>query len=135
MVAGRCYSCRLIEVDPDKGQTPTTSDITANKLDLKIEELDASGKLPGLGGCGCRRDQQWRGGGCRLYPDARRDLSGTGGRQRPALREYHRFPQRRRKQQNLSKDCRCLPNERNRKVIEETSKGSSIPAWEDFGRK
>ncbi|WP_303218292.1 MetQ/NlpA family ABC transporter substrate-binding protein, partial [Enterococcus asini] len=32
----------LIEVDPDKGQTPTTSDITANKLDLKIEELDAS---------------------------------------------------------------------------------------------
>lgn len=34
-----------------------------------------------------------------------------------------------------TKNSRCLSNRRYEKVIEETSKGSSIPAWDTFGKK
>lgn len=42
-------SAGLIDVDPDAGITPTTDDITNNPLDLEIVELDASQTARSLG--------------------------------------------------------------------------------------
>ena len=125
----------LIEVDPDKGQTPTTSDITANKLDLKIEELDASQTARALAdvdaaviNSGVAVDAGFTPTKDAIY------LEPVDDKARP----YVNIIVSRKKDANnktYQKIVDAYQTKETEKVIEETSKGSSIPAWEDFGRK
>lgn len=125
----------LIEVDPDKGQTPTTSDITANKLALKIEELDASQTARALAdvdaaviNSGVAVDAGFTPTKDAIY------LEPVDENARP----YVNIIVSRKEDANnktYQKIVDAYQTKETEKVIEETSKGSSIPAWEDFGRK
>lgn len=125
----------LIEVDPDKGQTPTTSDITANKLDLKIEELDASQTARALAdvdaaviNSGVAVDAGFTPTQDAIYLEPVDDNA----------RPYVNIIVSRKEDANnktYQKIVDAYQTKETEKVIEETSKGSSIPAWEDFGRK
>lgn len=125
----------LIEVDPAKGQTPTTSDITANKLDLKIEELDASQTARALAdvdaaviNSGVAVDAGFTPTKDAIY------LEPVDDKARP----YVNIIVSRKEDANnktYQKIVDAYQTKETEKVIEETSKGSSIPAWEDFGRK
>lgn len=125
----------LIEVDPDKGQTPTTSDITANKLALKIEELDASQTARALAdvdaaviNSGVAVDAGFTPTKDAIY------LEPVDDKARP----YVNIIVSRKEDANnktYQKIVDAYQTKETEKVIEETSKGSSIPAWEDFGRK
>lgn len=125
----------LIEADPDKGQTPTTSDITANKLDLKIEELDASQTARALAdvdaaviNSGVAVDAGFTPTKDAIY------LEPVDDKARP----YVNIIVSRKEDANnktYQKIVDAYQTKETEKVIEETSKGSSIPAWEDFGRK
>ncbi|WP_278529677.1 MetQ/NlpA family ABC transporter substrate-binding protein [Enterococcus asini] len=125
----------LIEVDPDKGQTPTTSDITANKSDLKIEELDASQTARALAdvdaaviNSGVAVDAGFTPTKDAIY------LEPVDDKARP----YVNIIVSRKEDTNnktYQKIVDAYQTKETEKVIEETSKGSSIPAWEDFGRK
>lgn len=125
----------LIEVDPAKGQTPTTSDITANKLDLKIEELDASQTARALADV----DAAVINSGVAVYAGftPTKDaiyLEPVDDKARP----YVNIIVSRKEDANnktYQKIVDAYQTKETEKVIEETSKGSSIPAWEDFGRK
>lgn len=125
----------LIEVDPAKGQTPTTSDITANKLDLKIEELDASQTARALAdvdaaviNSGVAVDAGFTPTQDAIYLEPVDDNA----------RPYVNIIVSRKEDANnktYQKIVDAYQTKETEKVIEETSKGSSIPAWEDFGRK
>ena len=125
----------LIEVDPDKGQTPTTSDIIANKLDLKIEELNASQTARALAdvdaaviNSGVAVDAGFTPTKDAIY------LEPVDDKARP----YVNIIVSRKEDENnktYQKIVDAYQTKETEKVIEETSKGSSIPAWEDFGRK
>ena len=125
----------LIEVDPAKGQTPTTSDITANKLDLKIEELDASQTARALAdvdaaviNSGVAVDAGFTPTKDAIYLEPVDDNA----------RPYVNIIVSRKEDANnktYQKIVDAYQAKETEKVIEETSKGSSIPAWEDFGRK
>lgn len=125
----------VIEVDPAKGQTPTTSDITANKLDLKIEELDASQTARALAdvdaaviNSGVAVDAGFTPTKDAIY------LEPVDDKARP----YVNIIVSRKEDANnktYQKIVDAYQTKETEKVIEETSKGSSIPAWEDFGRK
>lgn len=125
----------LIEVDPDKGQTPTTSDIIANKLDLKIEELNASQTARALAdvdaaviNSGVAVDAGFTPTKDAIY------LEPVDDKARP----YVNIIVSRKEDANnktYQKIVDAYQTKETEKVIEETSKGSSIPAWEDFGRK
>lgn len=128
-------TAELIEVDPDKGQTPTTSDITANKLDLKIEELDASQTARALAdvdaaviNSGVAVDAGFTPTQDAIYLEPVDDNA----------RPYVNIIVSRKEDANnktYQKIVDAYQTKETEKVIEETSKGSSIPAWEDFGRK
>lgn len=125
----------LIEVDPDKGQTPTTSDIIANKLDLKIEELNASQTARALAdvdaaviNSGVAVDAGFTPTKDAIY------LEPVDDKARP----YVNIIVSRKEDANnktYQKIVDAYQTKETERVIEETSKGSSIPAWEDFGRK
>lgn len=125
----------LIEVDPDKGQTPTTSDITANKLGLKIEELDASQTARALADVDAAVINSGVAVDAGFTPtkDAIH-LEPVDDKARP----YVNIIVSRKEDANnktYQKIVDAYQTKETEKVIEETSKGSSIPAWEDFGRK
>lgn len=125
----------LIEVDPAKKQTPTTSDITANKLDLKIEELDAAQTARALAdvdvaviNSGVAVDAGFTPTKDAIYlepvdDNARPYVNIIVARKEDADNETYQ------------KIVDAYQTDETIKVIDETSKGSSIPAWQDFGRK
>lgn len=125
----------LITVDPAKKQTPTVSDITENKLDLKISELDASQTARALSdvdisviNSGVAVDAGFTPTKDAIFlepvdDNARPYVNIIVARKEDADNKTYK------------KIVDAYQTKETEKVIEETSKGSSIPAWETFGKK
>lgn len=125
----------LIKVDPAKKQTPTVSDITENKLDLKISELDASQTARALSdvdisviNSGVAVDAGFTPTKDAIFLEPVDDNA----------RPYVNIIVARKEDadnKTYQKIVDAYQTKETEKVIEETSKGSSIPAWETFGKK
>lgn len=125
----------LIKVDPSKGQTPTTSDITENKLHLDISELDAAQTARALSDVDISVINSGVAVDAGFVPT--KDaifLEPVDDNSRPYV---NIIAVRKEDVDNpiYQKIVDAYQTKETEKVIEETSKGSSIPAWETFGRK
>lgn len=127
-------SAGLIKVDPAKKQTPTVSDVTENKLNLKITELDASQTARALQDIDASVINSGMAVDAGFVPT--KDaifLEPVDETSKPYVniivaREADKD------NKTYNKVVDVYQQEETKKVIEETSKGSSIPAWETFGR-
>jgi D-methionine transport system substrate-binding protein len=125
----------LIKVDPAKGQTPTVSDITENSKKLAISELDASQTARALNdvdlsviNSGVAVDAGFTPTKDAIFLEPVDD----------SARPYVNIIVTRKEDEDNStykKIVDAYQTEETAKVIEKTSKGSSVPAWETFGRK
>lgn len=125
----------LIKVDPAKKQSPTVSDITENKLNLKIEELDASQTPRSLQdvaaaiiNSGVSVDAGYHPTKDAIFLEPVDDTSKPYVNIIVARKEDE-------DNETYQKIVDAYQTEDTKKVIEETSKGSSIPAWDTFGKK
>ena len=125
----------LIKVDEAKGYKPTVSDIKENKLNLKIQELDASQTARALDdvtasiiNSGVAVDAGYTPSKDAIY------LEPVDKSSKP----YVNIIVARKKDAenaNYKKIVEAYQTEDTKKVIEEVSKGSLLPAWETFGTK
>lgn len=125
----------LIKVDPSKGQAPTVSDITENKKKLKITELDAAQTARALQdvdlsviNSGVAVDS-----GLNPHKDAIFEEP-VDEKSKP----YVNIIVARKEDENnkvYQKIVDAYQTEETKKVIKKTSKETSFPAWETFGRK
>ncbi len=125
----------LITVDEAKLQAPTVSDITSNPKNLVIEELEASQTARALQdvdisviNSGMAVDAGFIPTEDAIYLEPVDDTSRPyvniiAARSEDAENEVYK------------KIVAAYQTDETAKVIEETSKGSSIPAWETFGTK
>jgi D-methionine transport system substrate-binding protein len=125
----------LIKVNPDKAQAPTVSDITENKLNLEIVELEASQTARALQdvaasviNSGMAVDAGFVPTTDAIYLEPVDDTSRPyvniiAARKEDADNEVYQ------------KVVAAYQTDETIKVIEATSKGSSIPAWATFGTK
>ena len=125
----------LIKVDPSKKQAPTVSDITENKLNLKIQELDASQTPRSLQdvtaaiiNSGVAVDAGYDPTKDAIFLEPVDDTS----------KPYVNIIVVNKKDENnetYKKIVEAYQTDDTKKVIEDTYKGSIIPAWETFGKK
>lgn len=125
----------LIKVDPAKKQTPTVSDITENTKKLEISELDASQTARSLAdvdiaviNSGVAVDAGFTPTKDAIFLEPVDDQA----------RPYVNIIVARKEDENnktYQKVVAAYQTKETEKVIEETSKGSSVPAWETFGKK
>ncbi|UUV98054.1 MetQ/NlpA family ABC transporter substrate-binding protein [Vagococcus luciliae] len=125
----------LIKVDPAKKQAPTVSDITENKLNLKIEELDAAQTPRSLQDVTAAIINSGIAVDAGYIPE--KDaifLEPVNETSKPYV---NIIVVRKEDEENetYKKIVDAYQTEETKKVIEETSKGSSIPAWDTFGKK
>lgn len=125
----------LIKVNPDKAQAPTVSDITENNLNLEIVELEASQTARALQdvaasviNSGMAVDAGFVPTTDAIYLEPVDDTSRPyvniiAARKEDADNEVYQ------------KVVAAYQTDETIKVIEATSKGSSIPAWATFGTK
>lgn len=128
-------SAGLIKVDPAKKQAPTVSDVTENKLNIEIVELEASQTARALQdvtisviNSGMAVDAGFIPTEDAIYLEPVDEAS----------RPYVNIIVARAEDvenETYQKVVAAYQNDETIKVIEETSKGSSIPAWEAFGSK
>ena len=113
----------LIKVDEAKGYKPTVSDIKENKLNLKIQELDAS-----IINSGVAVDAGYTPSKDAIY------LEPVDKSSKPYV---NIIVARKKDAENATykKIVEAYQTEDTKKVIEEVSKGSLLPAWETFGTK
>lgn len=125
----------LIKVDDSKGPAPTVSDITENKKKLVISELDASQTARALSdvdisviNSGVAVDAGFNPTSDAIF------LEPVDENARPYV---NIIVARKEDEKNkiYQKIVDAYQTEDTAKVIEKTSKGSSVPAWETFGRK
>lgn len=128
-------SAGLIKVDPAKKQAPTVSDVTENKLNIEIVELEASQTARAL------QDVTISVINSGMAVDAGFIPTEDAIFLEPvdeASRPYVNIIVARAEDKDNEAYQRVVAayqNDETIKVIEETSKGSSIPAWEAFGSK
>ncbi|STP29516.1 YaeC family lipoprotein [Enterococcus durans] len=125
----------LIKVDKSKGQTPTVSDITENKKQLDISELDASQTARSLNdvdisviNSGVAVDAGFTPTKDAIFIEPVDD----------SARPYVNIIVARKKDEKnktYQKVVDAYQTKDTAKVIEKTLKGSSVPAWDTFGRK
>ena len=125
----------LIKVDEAKGYKPTVSDIKKNKLNLKIQELDASQTARALDdvtasiiNSGVAVDAGYTPSKDAIY------LEPVDKSSKPYV---NIIVARKKDAENATykKIVEAYQTEDTKKVIEEVSKGSLLPAWETFGTK
>lgn len=128
-------SAGLLTVDEAKQQAPTVSDITDNPLNLEIVELDAAQTARALQdvtvsviNSGMAVDAGYIPANDAIY------LEPVDEKSRPYV---NIIATRAEDADNdiYQKVVAAYQTDETIKVIEETSKGSSIPAWETFGKK
>ncbi|MCW6674704.1 MetQ/NlpA family ABC transporter substrate-binding protein [Aerococcaceae bacterium NML180378] len=128
-------SAGLIKVDESKGYKPTVSDITENKLKLDIQELDASQTARALPDVDVAIINSGVAVDAGFLPT--KDaifLEPVDDKSKPYV---NIIAVRKEDEQNdiYQKVVDFYQTDETKKVIEEVSKGSHIPAWETFGRK
>lgn len=125
----------LIKVNPDKQQTPTVSDITENKLNLKITELDAAQTARALQDVDASVINSGMAVDAGFIPD--KDaifLEPVNETSKPYVNII--VAREADKDKKVYQEVvAAYQQDATKKVIEETSKGSSVPAWETFGKK
>lgn len=128
-------SAGLLTIDEAKQQAPTVSDITENPLNLEIVELDAAQTARALQdvtvsviNSGMAVDAGYIPANDAIY------LEPVDEKSRPYV---NIIATRAEDADNdiYQKVVAAYQTDETIKVIEETSKGSSIPAWETFGKK
>lgn len=125
----------LIKVNSDKGQTPTVGDITENKLKLAISELDASQTARSLADVDLAAINSGVAVDAGFVPT--KDaifLEPINDKVKPYV---NIIVVRDKDKDNkvYQKIVSEYQTDQTKKIIEETSKGSSIPAWDTFGKK
>lgn len=125
----------LIKVDSAKQQTPTVNDIIENKQNLKITELDASQTARALQdiaasviNSGMAVDAGFSPNKDAIFLEPLNETS----------KPYVNIVVAREADKDnavYQKVVEAYQQDDMKKVIEETSKGSSVPAWETFGKK
>ena len=128
-------SAGLIKVDEAAGQTPTVSDITENKQKLKISELDAAQTARALSDVDISVINSGMAVDAGFVPtEDAIFLEPVDETARPYV---NIIAARKEDQDNevYQKVVAAYQTDETKKVIEETSKGSSVPAWETFGAK
>lgn len=128
-------SAGLLEIDPSKKQAPTVSDITENPLNLKITELDASQTARALTDVAASVINSGVAVDAKFVPtEDAIYLEPVDEKAKPYV---NIIPAKAEDADNdiYQKVVDAYQTEETAKVIEETSKGSSVPAWETFGRK
>lgn len=128
-------SAGLITVDEAAGQTPTVSDITSNDLNLNISELDAAQTARALADVDASIINSGMAVDAGFVPtEDAIFLEPVDETARPYV---NIIVARAEDQDNevYQKIVDAYQTEETKAVIDETSKGSSVPAWETFGRK
>ena len=125
----------LIKVDEAAKQAPTVSDITENPKNLEIVELEASQTARALQDVDASVINSGMAVDAGLNPP--KDsiyLEPVGEASRPYVNV---IAARKEDEDNktYAKVVDAYQTEETKKVIEETSKGASVPGWETFGRK
>lgn len=125
----------LIKLAPDKGQTPTVSDITENKKNLDIKEIDASQTPRTLQDVtlavinnGVAVDAGLNPGEDPIFKEPLDDSS----------KPYVNIIVSRKEDadnETYQKVVDAYQTDETKKVIEEKFKGSIIPSWDTFGKK
>jgi D-methionine transport system substrate-binding protein len=125
----------LIKVDPAKKQLPTVNDITENKLNLKITELDAAQTARTLEDVAASVINSGMAVDAGFSPeDDAIFLEPVDETSRPYVNIIVARAEDKDKEV-YEKIVAAYQQDATKKVIEETSKGSNIPAWEKFGKK
>jgi D-methionine transport system substrate-binding protein len=125
----------LIKVDPAKKQLPTVNDITENKLNLKITELDAAQTARTLEDVAASVINSGMAVDAGFSPeDDAIFLEPVDETSRPYVNIIVARAEDKDKEV-YEKIVTAYQQDATKKVIEETSKGSNIPAWEKFGKK
>ncbi|MEG0284460.1 MULTISPECIES: MetQ/NlpA family ABC transporter substrate-binding protein [Vagococcus] len=125
----------LIKIDEKAGLTPTVSDITENAKELKITELDASQTARAL------QDVDLSVINSGVAVDAGFDPKKDSIFQEPVdenSKPYVNIIVSRKEDENnevYQKVVDAYQTDETKKVIDETSKNTSFPAWDTFGRK
>ncbi|MEG0293480.1 MetQ/NlpA family ABC transporter substrate-binding protein [Enterococcus sp.] len=128
-------SAGLIKIDETKKQAPTVSDVIENKLNLDITELEASQTARALQDVTVSVINSGMAVDAGFIPtEDAIFLEPVDEGSRPYV---NIIVARTEDKDNevYQKVVAAYQNEETVKVIEETSKGSSIPAWETFGSK
>ncbi|MGO2138614.1 MAG: MetQ/NlpA family ABC transporter substrate-binding protein [Leuconostoc mesenteroides] len=128
-------SAGLLEIDPSKEQTPTVSDITDNPLNLKITELDASQTARVLTDVAASVINSGVAVDAKFVPS--KDAIYLEPVDEKAKPYVNIIAVKKEDEDNeiYQKIVDVYQTEETAKVIEETSKGSRVPAWKTFGRK
>lgn len=125
----------LIEVDPDKGITPTVSDITEYHVDIEIKELDASQTARAL------QDVTASIVNSGMAVDAGLDPAEDPIFSEPVdenAKPYANIIAARSEDQDnetYNQIVDAFQTDETAKHIKEKSKGADLPAWQLFGRK
>ncbi|MBP2100210.1 MetQ/NlpA family ABC transporter substrate-binding protein [Enterococcus rivorum] len=124
----------LIKVDPAKKQTPTVNDITENKQKLKITELDASQTARALQDIDASVINSGMAVDAGLVPN--KDAIFLEPVDETSKPYVNIIVAREADKDNAvyKKIVEAYQQDGTKKVIKETSKGASIPAWETFGK-
>lgn len=124
----------LIKVDPAKKQTPTVNDITENKQKLKITELDASQTARALQDIDASVINSGMAVDAGLIPN--KDAIFLEPVDETSKPYVNIIVAREADKDNAvyKKIVEAYQQDGTKKVIKETSKGASIPAWETFGK-
>lgn len=125
----------LIKVDSTKEQTPTVSDITENKKNLKITELDASQTARALQDVDLSVINSGVAVDAGFVPtEDAIFIEPVDEKSKPYV---NLIAARKEDEDNetYQKVVAAYQTEDTIKVIEETSKGSSVPSWDTFGKK
>ena len=128
-------SAGLIKVDEAAGQTTTFSDINENNQKLKISELDAAQTARALSDVDISVINSGMAVDAGFVPtEDAIFLEPVDETARPYV---NIIAARKEDQDNevYQKVVAAYQTDETKKVIEETSKGSSVPAWETFGAK
>lgn len=125
----------LIKVDPAKQQLPTVSDITENKRQLKITELDATQTARALQDVDASVINSGMAVDAGYTPD--KDAIFLEPVNEKAKPYVNIVVAREEDQENklYQKVVEEYQQEETKKIIAETSKGANVPAWETFGKK
>ena len=125
----------LIKIDEKAGITPTVSDITENSKNLKITELDASQTARALQDVDLSVINSGVAVDAGFNPQKDSIFAEPGDENSKPYVNIIVSRKEDEKNETYQKIVDAYQTDETKKVIDETSKNTSFPAWETFGRK
>ncbi|MCZ0717961.1 MetQ/NlpA family ABC transporter substrate-binding protein [Aerococcus kribbianus] len=125
----------LIEVDPDKGITPTVSDITKYNVDIEIKELDASQTARALNDVTASIINSGVAVDAGLNPSEDPIFFEPVDENAKPYANIIAARKEDEDNETYNKVVDAFQTDETAQVIKEESNGADLPAWELFGRK